>query len=917
MLMNFVLGRQESDCLMASETGSPTDDLGPECSSKPQKWRHIPRKSYLKEEKLQVIEFYHASGGSLCKTRRKFAQAAKTVLRWVRNEDKIRRSREGSKRVRYRSRAAKTREGRSERVEVPEVEDEMLRKLEDEILGREDNDKMPRREDGDELPRREDKDGTPEIPRREDKNETSEMPGRKGKDGTPEMPRREDKDEMLEMPRTENKDGTPEMSRREDKDEMPRRENKDGTPEMPGREDKDQIPRREDNDEVPRREDKDELPGRKEFSLNRITVLRWWREEEKIRRSREGSMHVNFSRHRIPKGEEEVLDGISHGKDGIRMPEGEEVVEVESNGGEDGQIAEEMADQSTPDITTLDSNPQKNSTQSSDSALGSKENLLLTENATPQQQTAQALRGEREEREDEVPTAGQQQEQKRSSGSGHALLEDMELGEQTFPGQQESLSPERGTIRQEEVQLKMVEQIDDAAPLLTSSDREKKRKSYPREAKLKVVEFFKANGRNLSLTCKTFSQCTKTVLRWVRNEEKIRNSKEGCRHVRFKKCQKIDDHESKRKSYSREAKLKVVEFYKANGRNLCLTRKNFALCNKNVLRWVKDEEKIRNSKEGCRHVRFKQHQNCSEMEQHQNISEMEQHQNFPEMEQHQNSPEMEQHQNLEQHQNISEMEQHHNSPEMEQHQNLPEMEQHQNLEQHQNCSEMEQHQNFSEMEQHQNLPEMEQHQNLPEMEQHQNLPEMEQHQNLPEMEQHQNLSEMEQHQNLSEMEQHQNLSEMEQHQNLPEMEQHQNLSEMEQHQNLPEMEQHQNLSEMEQHQNFPEMEQRLYAEYKELQDNGMRMRRSWFFQRAQEILRQLDPEADINLTYSWLDSFIASYCIRCPQNKQTGISVSQESNDSRTVSFNQHQQALQVRECLNQNLYRVPFLVYVSAPSDL
>ena len=55
----------------------------------------------------------------------------------------------------------------------------------------------------------------------------------------------------------------------------------------------------------------------------------------------------------------------------------------------------------------------------------------------------------------------------------------------------------------------------------------------------------------------------------------------------------------KRKSYSREFKLKVVTFYPEN--NLYQTSKIFSLNTKTILRWARDE-KIEKAKKGSKHV---------------------------------------------------------------------------------------------------------------------------------------------------------------------------------------------------------------------------------------------------------------------------------------------------------------------------
>ena len=59
----------------------------------------------------------------------------------------------------------------------------------------------------------------------------------------------------------------------------------------------------------------------------------------------------------------------------------------------------------------------------------------------------------------------------------------------------------------------------------------KTRKSYTRDEKLKVASFYKENGSNLYRTCKEFDLNSKTVLRWIKDEEKIKKSKRGSRLV--------------------------------------------------------------------------------------------------------------------------------------------------------------------------------------------------------------------------------------------------------------------------------------------------------------------------------------------------------------------------------------------------
>ena len=56
----------------------------------------------------------------------------------------------------------------------------------------------------------------------------------------------------------------------------------------------------------------------------------------------------------------------------------------------------------------------------------------------------------------------------------------------------------------------------------------KKRRSYTRDEKLKVVAYYKDHC-NLYKTCQHFNMSTKNVLRWVKQEGKLKNSKRGSR----------------------------------------------------------------------------------------------------------------------------------------------------------------------------------------------------------------------------------------------------------------------------------------------------------------------------------------------------------------------------------------------------
>ena len=68
----------------------------------------------------------------------------------------------------------------------------------------------------------------------------------------------------------------------------------------------------------------------------------------------------------------------------------------------------------------------------------------------------------------------------------------------------------------------------------------------------------------------------------------------------------------KRKSYTREFKLKVVTFYREN--NLYQTSKLFSLNTRTILRWAKDEGQIEKARNGSKHVQHHRTATHPEME---------------------------------------------------------------------------------------------------------------------------------------------------------------------------------------------------------------------------------------------------------------------------------------------------------------
>ena len=60
------------------------------------------RKSYTREQKLDVIRWYSLNGENLYRTCQQFSLNSKTVLRWIKDHTAIYYSKKGRKRVKFR-----------------------------------------------------------------------------------------------------------------------------------------------------------------------------------------------------------------------------------------------------------------------------------------------------------------------------------------------------------------------------------------------------------------------------------------------------------------------------------------------------------------------------------------------------------------------------------------------------------------------------------------------------------------------------------------------------------------------------------------------------------------------------------------------------------------------------------------------
>ena len=86
------------------------------CSSAPRGKNE--RKSYTREFKLGVVKFYKEN--NLYRTHKAYSLNTKTILRWVRDEKNIEKSRKGSKHIQHHRKAAH-----------PDLEEQLYREFKD------------------------------------------------------------------------------------------------------------------------------------------------------------------------------------------------------------------------------------------------------------------------------------------------------------------------------------------------------------------------------------------------------------------------------------------------------------------------------------------------------------------------------------------------------------------------------------------------------------------------------------------------------------------------------------------------------------------------------------------------------------------------------------------------------------------
>ena len=108
--------------------------------------------------------------------------------------------------------------------------------------------------------------------------------------------------------------------------------------------------------------------------------------------------------------------------------------------------------------------------------------------------------------------------------------------------------------------------MSEASAILSKETRSLKRsrRSYTREEKIRVVSWYKENDSNLYKTCKKFTLNTKTVMRWIKDEEKIKKSKKGTKRVMFIRSAQFPLMEEQLHAEFRQLRIKIKGWWFKN-----------------------------------------------------------------------------------------------------------------------------------------------------------------------------------------------------------------------------------------------------------------------------------------------------------------------------------------------------------------
>ena len=90
----------------------------------------------------------------------------------------------------------------------------------------------------------------------------------------------------------------------------------------------------------------------------------------------------------------------------------------------------------------------------------------------------------------------------------------------------------------------------------------RKRRSYTREEKLKIVRYYNDNGKNLYQTCKHFNLNSRTVKRWIDGKKATKESKKGRKRVQFARRPKYAEMEEKLYESYKELRKKGLKMKK-------------------------------------------------------------------------------------------------------------------------------------------------------------------------------------------------------------------------------------------------------------------------------------------------------------------------------------------------------------------
>jgi transposase-like protein len=121
---------------------------------------------------------------------------------------------------------------------------------------------------------------------------------------------------------------------------------------------------------------------------------------------------------------------------------------------------------------------------------------------------------------------------------------------------------------------------------------------YPPMFVSQVLNWHQENGSIIKKTARTFHVAPKTVRRWVRERTVI-----GVGSGRTAFYQEVErDRHVRRKSYTREFKLRALKWHEENGSVVSKTSREFDIPYNSMSSWIRKKTVIADAKRGARHV---------------------------------------------------------------------------------------------------------------------------------------------------------------------------------------------------------------------------------------------------------------------------------------------------------------------------